>query len=107
MTAQLRILVNDSGEVLKIPGQALRFRPKESGATASDRGANQTGAESAAKVWVVGADGRPKALAVRIGASDDAGAAMIEGPLTEGRALIIGTANAEKQRSYFGLRVGF
>ena len=28
MTAQLRIVVSDTGEVLKIPSQALRFRPK-------------------------------------------------------------------------------
>ena len=28
MTAELRILVSDTGEVLKIPNQALRFRPR-------------------------------------------------------------------------------
>lgn len=95
MTAQLRILVKDTGEVLKIPGQALRFRPK-------DAAASPTG-----KVWVVGGDGRPTPLAVKVGASDDSSAALIEGPLIEGQNLIIGAANAEKQRKYFGLRMGF
>src|SRR5215472_361365 len=31
MTAQLRITVSDTEDVLKIPGQALRFRPKDAG----------------------------------------------------------------------------
>jgi HlyD family secretion protein len=95
MTAQLRILVKDSGEVLKIPGAALRFHPK--GASA----------DPAAKVWVVGADGRAKPLAVKIGGSDESGAALIEGPLIEGQKLIVGAANAENKRKYFGLRIGF
>jgi HlyD family secretion protein len=102
MTAQLRILVNDTGEVLKIPGQALRFRPK-----GGLRDNGQAAADSAAKVWVIGADGNPQAVTVTIGASDDFGAALIEGPLSEGQALIIGAANTEKQRKYIGLRMGF
>jgi HlyD family secretion protein len=58
-------------------------------------------------VWVVGGDGRPNPLAVKLGASDDRGAALLDGPLTEGQALIIGFANSHKQRDYFGFRVGF
>src|SRR5215468_5940809 len=37
MTAQLRIVVSDTGEVLKVPGQALRFRPSEGGSRSARR----------------------------------------------------------------------
>jgi HlyD family secretion protein len=100
MTAQLRILVNDTGEVLKIPAQALRFHPK-------DRGGIQTGGAPAVLVWIVDSDGRPKPVAVTIGASDDLGSAMIDGRLKEGQSVIIGAASPAKQRTYFGLRMGF
>jgi HlyD family secretion protein len=58
-------------------------------------------------VWVVGNDGLPNAIAVKLGASDDNGAAMLEGPLTEGQQVIIGVANSQTQRGYFGVRLGF
>lgn len=100
MTAQLRVLVNDAGEVLKIPAQALRFRP-------NNRVAVPSAADPAAIVWIVGADDRPKPVTVTIGASDDRGSAMVDGPLTLGQPLIVGTASAAKRRPYFGLRMGF
>lgn len=107
MTAQLRIAVNDSGEVLKIPGQALRFRPKIESGAASGRLGGQTSPHSAATVWVVGGGGRPNPLAVKLGASDDTGAALLDGPLTEGQELIIGVASSRKRWDHLGFRVGF
>jgi len=106
MTAQLRIVVSDTGEVLKVPNQALRFRPNGSG---SDRqNANQAASPKAsATVWLVGEDGRPNPTAVRLGASDDTSTALLESPLSEGQQLIVGVANAQKQSGYFGLRLGF
>jgi HlyD family secretion protein len=58
MTAQLRIVVSDTGEVLKIPGQALRFRPTEAGSRPARRSQTDT-ASSLATVWLVGDDGQP------------------------------------------------
>jgi HlyD family secretion protein len=108
MTAQLRIAVSDTGEVLKIPSQALRFRPKDgspvSGRQSADKGA---AASSSTTVWLVGEDGRPSPVAVKIGANDDSGAALLEGSLTEGEQLIVGTANSRSQAGYFGIRLGF
>ena len=108
MTAQLQIAVSDTGDVLKIPSQALRFRPKDANA-ASDRqsGDKSAAASSSATVWLVGEDGRPSPVAVKIGASDDSGAALLEGPLTEGQQIIVGTANSGRQAGYFGIRLGF
>jgi HlyD family secretion protein len=39
--------------------------------------------------------------------SDDNAAELLEGGLAEGDQLIIGIANSQKQRGYFGVRLGF
>jgi HlyD family secretion protein len=106
MTAQLRIVISDTGQVLKIPGQALRFRPSGAGPASDRQGASQT-APKAATVWVVGDDGQPSPVAVKLGASDDNGAALLEGPVTEGQQVIIGVADSHKAGGTFGVRLGF
>jgi HlyD family secretion protein len=108
MTAQLRIAISDTGEILKIPSQALRFRPSGSGFVSGRQSPSEVPSSTAsATVWVVGDDGRPKPVAVKLGASDDNGAALLEGPLVEGQQVIIGVANLQNQRGYFGVRLGF
>jgi HlyD family secretion protein len=68
MTAQLRIVVSDTGDVLKIPSQALRFRPSGVWAAVERQSANQAAASKAsATVWLVGGDGRPNPVAVKVG----------------------------------------
>jgi HlyD family secretion protein len=108
MTAQLRIVVSDTGDTLKIPSQALRFRPNSAGLASDRQNANQaTSSEGSPTVWLVGEDGRPNPTAIRLGASDDNSTALLEGPLAEGQQLIVGVANSQKQRGHFGLRLGF
>jgi HlyD family secretion protein len=108
MTAQLRIVVTDTGETLKIPSQALRFRPNGATPASGHQSANQgASSEKSATVWLVGDDARPKPVAVRIGASDDNSAALLEGPLNEGQQVIVGVANSQEQRGYFGVHLGF
>jgi HlyD family secretion protein len=108
MTAQLRIAVSNTGDVLKIPSQALRFRPKDANAVSDRQSGDKGAASSSTSVWLVGEDGRPSPVAVKIGASDDSGAAaLLEGSLTEGQQIIVGTANSRSQAGYFGIRLGF
>jgi HlyD family secretion protein len=108
MTAQLRIVVSDTRGILKIPSQALRFRPKDASPPPGHEDANQTASfQTSATVWLVGDGGRPKPVAVRLGVSDDNGAELLEGTLAEDQQVIIGIANSQRQRSYFGLRLGF
>jgi HlyD family secretion protein len=108
MTAQLRIVVSDTGDTLKIPSQALRFRPNGVGIAADRQNANHVASsEASATVWLVGEDGRPDPISVRLGASDDNSTALLEGRLSEGQQLIVGVANSQKQRGYFGFRMGF
>ena len=108
MTAQLRIVVSDTGEVLKIPGQALRFRPAEGGSRSARRSQTEAASSKAlATVWVVGDDGQPSPIAVKLGATDDNGAELLDGQLAEGQQLIIGVANTQTSRRYLGVRLGF
>jgi HlyD family secretion protein len=96
MTANLRIAISDTGAVLKIPNQALRFRPKAAPAAAAGSGT----------VWLLDDDGNISAVPVKTGASDSTGTQMVSGPLTEGQKVIIGVAASEKRSGLFGLRVG-
>jgi HlyD family secretion protein len=108
MTAQLRIVVSDTGEVLKIPAQGLRFRPTEAGSRSARQGQAEAASSKAfATVWLVGDDGQPKPIAVKLGATDDNGAELLDGQLAEGQQLIIGVANTQTSRRYLGVRLGF
>lgn len=113
MTAELRVVVSDTGRVLKIPNQALRFRPSgfrlsDIGPAPAQRSDSQLAASKApATVWLVGDGGQPKPINVRLGVSDDNSAQLLEGVLAEGQPVIIGIANSKKPRTYFGLRLGF
>ena len=104
MTAQLRIVVSDTRGILKIPSQALRFRPNDASPPTDHQSANQA---TSATVWLVGNDGRPKPVTVRPGVTDDNSAELLEGALAENQQVIVGIANSQKQRRYFGLRLGF
>jgi HlyD family secretion protein len=104
MTAQLRIVVSDTHGILKIPSQALRFRPKDVGPPSGQASAKHA---PSATVWLVGDGGRPKPVAVRLGVSDDTSAELLEGALADDQQVIIGVANSQKQRGYFGVRLGF
>jgi HlyD family secretion protein len=108
MTAQLRIVVSETGEVLKIPSQALRFRPTDAGSRSARRGqAEAASAKAFATVWLVGEDGKPSPIAVKLGATDDNEAELLEGSLAEGQRLIVGVANTQTPKRYFGVRLGF
>jgi HlyD family secretion protein len=108
MTAQLRIVVSDTGEVLKIPGQALRFRPAEAASRSARRSQTEAASSKAlATVWLVGDDGQPSPIAVKLGATDDNGAELLDGQLAEGQQLIIGVASTQTSRRYLGVRLGF
>jgi HlyD family secretion protein len=104
MTAQLRIVVSETRGILKIPNHALRFRPSDA---SSSSGHQTASSQASATVWLVGDGGRPRPIEVRLGTSDDNSAELLEGGLAEDQQVIIGIANSQKQRSYFGVLLGF
>jgi HlyD family secretion protein len=111
MTANLRIVVDSRENVLKVPNAALRFRPAQGRAEAvktagaeedkgtllvslgSAAGGVRSPAEgTSARVWVLGKDGQPQPVAIRVGLSDGNHGELVAGDLDEGMQVIIGTA---------------
>jgi HlyD family secretion protein len=107
MTAELRILVNDTGDVLKIPNQALRFSP-DTTSLGPERQVEQQGSSAGrlATVWTVGTGGRPAPITVNIGQSDDSSTQLLDGPLADGQPLIVGVGNSQVRGGFLGLRLG-
>jgi HlyD family secretion protein len=102
MTATLRILIEESSDILKIPNQALRFRPK------GDRTADESGATSgSATVWVLSDDGEPLPVRVTTGRSDDRTTELQSGELREHQPVIVGVATSNVGAGPFGIRMGF
>jgi HlyD family secretion protein len=96
MTAALRVSVSDGAVALKVPNEALRFRPVAFKAAADSPARLQTqdfsitGAGSPALVWIPDEEGGSLPIAVRIGQRDAKGAQLLDGPLIEGEPLIVG-----------------
>jgi HlyD family secretion protein len=107
MTAQLRIVVSETSKTLKIPHQALRYRPDGAAGSADRQTPGEAASNASSMVWVPGNDGEARPVPVKLGAADDNAAELLDGPLTEGQQLIVGVANSQKQSGYFGLRLGF
>jgi len=107
MTAQLRIVVSEQAGILKIPSQALRFKPKNAPAELSGQAPNEATAKALATVWIAGSDGQAHPVSVKLGASDDNGAELLDGALTDGQQVIVGVANTQSQKGYLGVRLGF
>lgn len=100
MTANVRVVVEQRADALKVPNAALRFRPADeaqarpkprSGATATGQGAGHAG-----RVWVPEGRGA-RAVDVRLGLSDGLSTEVISGQLQEGAEVVVGLA-ANEQR---------
>jgi HlyD family secretion protein len=100
MTASLSILIDESSEVLKIPNQALRFRPEGEELTAENSGSGS------ATVWVIGSDQQPTPIPVTLGRSDNNGTELRSGELSERQPVIVGIATAGAGAGPLGIRVG-
>lgn len=97
MTANARILTEERDSVLKLPNEALRFRPVQADGTPirlEVRG-REDGPGIPGRVWVL-KDGQPEAVSVRLGVSDGRQTEMLRGDLTEGTEIILGLADGAK-----------
>ena len=107
MTAVLRITVTDTAAVLKIPNQALRFRPGAVSALEPRRNPTGSTAGGSGTVWVVSKDRQPTAVAVKLGANDGRSTELLDGSLSEGQELIVGTIDSQARSGFLGIRLGF
>jgi HlyD family secretion protein len=109
MTASLRIVINDTGNSLKIPSQALRFRPEGGALGTEQRHGDEAvpSAENSGTVWALSENGRPIPIAVKLGVSDEQSTQVIEGSLFQNQRVIIGKVKSTNRASPFGIRLGF
>jgi HlyD family secretion protein len=97
MTSLVRITVLETGELLRIPNAALRFRPQRDG---------QTG-EPGNRVWTLDADGELLAVAITIGAADASHTELIAGDLQAGQQVVLRRAPRSGPSPSSGLKLGF
>jgi HlyD family secretion protein len=106
MTATADIVVRRVEDALLVPNAALRFSPPANQQAGKrdllsrllprpprrDRNpAPAVPKDGWQRVWHLGADGQPQAVAVRLGASDGRMSEVLEGELTAGTALLLET----------------
>ena len=91
MTANARILTEERKDVLKLPNEALRFRPVQADGTPIKlevRG-REEGPGIPGRVWVL-KEGKPSPINVRLGVSDGKATEMLKGDLQAGQEIILG-----------------
>ena len=107
MTALVRITVEQTGPVLKIPVAALRFSPRDAAARPEpQRTIEKSDSGTPASLWIASQNGEPKAIVVGIGADDATQVAIVSGSLRRGDQVIVGEVADHAPRRLFGIRVG-
>ncbi len=96
MTASARILTEERQGVLRVPNEALRFRPMQPDGTPlkTEVRAREEGPGTPGRIWVPGPDGRPAPVPLRLGVSDGKATEVLRGELQEGASLILGQEEA-------------
>jgi len=89
MTANVKILVNQRPNVLKVPNAALRYHPASDTAAASPGKTVRKGAAPEQAVWVLDADNKPQRVVVATGESDGTYTEVTQGGLKDGDRVIV------------------
>jgi HlyD family secretion protein len=90
MTANVKILLDQRSNVLRVPNAALRYQPaSETPAPASSGKGARSGATPQHSVWSLDADDKPERVLVTTGESDGAYTEIISGSLKDGDRVII------------------
>ena len=96
MTAAARIIVDQRSDVLRVPNQALRYRPKSVAETRQPAVAPETasfGEANQARIWIL-RDSEPKAVPVIVGLDDDSYTEIKSGDVQAGDQVIIAEQGA-------------
>src|SRR6266542_1572626 len=109
MTANVRIVTDQKADVLRVPNAALRFRPPgaegERPARPAGGGAPPTGGATSppgrssgpqGRVWLLGADAKPKPVPIQAGITDGTYTEVLGGQLTEQQEVIVGLGASDR-----------
>ena len=89
MTANVKILVNQRPNVLKVPNAALRYHPASEAAPAAASKGGRKGAPPERAVWVLDATDKPQRVVVATGESDGTNTEITTGALKDGDRVIV------------------
>ena len=89
MTANVKIMVNQRPNVLKVPNAALRYHPASETAAASAGKTVRKGAAPEKAVWLLEADNQQQRVVVATGESDGAFTEVTQGGLKDGDRVIV------------------
>jgi len=97
MTANVKVLVDQRANALKIANAAIRFRPPDAPADNAQRSGGGFKKRSAERqqqqtVWILDENGRPQAARVSLGITDGVNTEVMSG-LNEGQQVIVGTVS--------------
>jgi len=92
MTANARILTDERENVLKVPNEALRFRPlnPDGSPIKLEVRAREEGPGIPGRVWALGKDGKPQPISLRLGVSDGKSTEVLRGEVRDGMEVILG-----------------
>jgi HlyD family secretion protein len=93
MTANVKILTSEVANVLKIPNAALRFHPVDlkPPATVHAASGRKNRQDGGSTIWILGQDGKPKPVRVKLGITDGLYTAVQAGDLKPGDPIITGS----------------
>ena len=90
MTANVRVLVSQRSNVLRIPNAALRYHPALAGAQpAGPAGTPRAQVSTEKAVWVLDGNDKPRRVVVTTGETDGSFTEVTGGPLKEGDRVIV------------------
>jgi HlyD family secretion protein len=95
MTANASLLTEERQDVLTVANEALRFRPTRNGSAAvkTEIRPRESGPGLPGRVWRL-QDGEPVPVPLRLGVSDGRNTEILQGDITEGTEIILGTEEA-------------
>ena len=102
MTANVRIVVSQRDNVLKVPNAALRFKPADRGSDGAAAAPASAEEGSSAEVWRLGRNGRPHASPIRTGISDGVYTEVLAGDIAAGQEVIVGLAAPSSKQPHIG-----
>jgi HlyD family secretion protein len=88
MTANVRILVDQLRNVVKVPNAALRYHPPTNSTKETVRG-ERNGTALEKTVWILDENDRPRRVPVVTGETDGTSTAILQGDLKDGERVIV------------------
>jgi HlyD family secretion protein len=99
MTANVKILVQQHDDVLKVPNAALRYRPAVAQPVSNSK---RRGSANQQTLWVLDSANHPKAATVTLGITDGSYTEVSGGDIKQGDRVIVAALSSQATNSSAG-----